>query len=79
MPLAVCLLVSGVSLPPMDARTRDLVGRCIYIGAAMMLVGGLILLIAGSSSMLRASGGVYVLIATGLIAVGRLLRSQRGG
>ncbi len=63
----------------MDARTRDLVGRYIYIGAAMMLVGGLILLIAGSSSMLRASGGVYVLIATGLIAVGRLLRSQRGG
>jgi hypothetical protein len=62
-----------------DARTRDLLGRILYACAALMLVGSLSLLIAGNSSMLRAFGGVYVLIAAGLIAVARLLRSQRGG
>jgi hypothetical protein len=73
-------LVSDKPKPrTMSAQTTDLVSRFLYCGAALTLVGGLILLVAGSSSTLRAFGGVYVLIASGLIAVARLLRSPRRG
>ncbi len=61
----------------MSAETTDFVNRLVYGGAALLLVGGLLLLVVADTGLLRAFGGVYILIAASLTAVGRLRRNHR--
>jgi hypothetical protein len=58
----------------------DLAIRLAYLGAALMLVGGsVLLLIGGDNAFTRVMGASYALIAIGLAAAGRARSGQRRG